>query len=520
LIFEDAGFGANWDDAWTGTARDVIRIGRRLAALECWLVGSGGCMPVDDALVSGRIWRLLHDLVGRVNGCRTLPDTLQAVADGVVAVVGFDVAAVSYRHADGTFETVAVAGDDEARRQLLGARKDPTAYDGEFAMAESWGTLRFVPHERLPEGKAQGWVPDVDVLTGLDAWHPMDALFAPLSSSTGELVGMLSVDLPRDRRRPGAFQREMLEMFAAQAGIAIDNARLVEQLQVSEHAFRLAFEGAGTGMSVVSLSAADPGRFLRVNPALCAILGRQAQDVRTLRAVDITHPDDRDVDMDSMRAAMAGLQHVFQVEKRYLHASGADVWVSVTTSVVCDSDGTPLWAISQIEDISARRAASQELSRLASTDILTGLPNRYTFLRQVAEAVHRAETSGCSMSVLFCDVDRFKRVNDVHGHSAGDQALVAIAERLSRAARRGDIVARLGGDEFVVLAEHSALRDAEELAERLRRTVAQPIVIDGATLALSVSIGAATFPEDGVTADALLRTSDAAMYRVKQATGR
>ena len=477
-------------------------------------------MPADVGRISGGVWRLLHDLVGRVNGCRTLPSTLQAVVDGVVAVVGFDVAAVSYRHADGTFETVAVAGDDEARRQLLGARKDPTAYDEEFAIAESWGSLRFVPHERLPGGKGQGWVPDVDVLAGPNAWHPMDALFAPLSSPTGELVGMLSVDLPRDRRRPGAFQREMLEMLAAQAGIAIDNARLIEQLQVSENAFRLAFEGAGTGMSVVSLSAVDPGRFLRVNPALCTILGRQAEDLTTLCAVDITHPDDRGLDIEAMRAAMAGLQQVFQVEKRYLHASGADVWVAVTTSVVCDSDGMPLWAISQIEDISARRAASEELNRLASTDILTGLPNRYTFLRQMAEAVQRAESAGSMVSVLFCDVDRFKLVNDVHGHSAGDQALVVVAERLSRAARRGDVVARLGGDEFVVLVEHAAVHDAAELAARLRATVAQPILVDGVALALGLSIGVATFPEDGVTADALLKKSDAAMYRVKQGTGR
>ena len=154
------------------------------------------------------------------------------------------------------------------------------AFDEEFAVAEHWGPLRFVPHDRLPDG-AGGWVPPATSCPGdhPDAWHPLDALFAPLRCPAGTLVGMLSVDLPHDGRRPGPLQQELLSMFATQAGIAIDNQRLTEQLNVSEQSFRLAFEGAGIGMTMISLDPADPGRFLRVNDAMCRITGYSAEEL-------------------------------------------------------------------------------------------------------------------------------------------------------------------------------------------------------------------------------------------------
>jgi hypothetical protein len=138
--------------------------------------------------------RRLQDVIGKVNGCRSVVETLRAVVEGVVEVVGFGAAAVSLVHADGTFEVLAVAGDSSARAELLGQREPADAYDTEFALAEPWGSLLFVPHERLPGGRGIGWVPDIELLDVPDAWHPQDALFAPLRSPAGELVGMLSVD--------------------------------------------------------------------------------------------------------------------------------------------------------------------------------------------------------------------------------------------------------------------------------------------------------------------------------------
>ena len=460
--------------------------------------------------------RRLHDLIGKVNGCRTLMETLQAVVDGVVDVVGFDVAVVSYVHVDGVFEVLAVAGSSQARQQLIGRRSPPDIYDPEFELADSWGTLKFVPHERLPNGEGEGWVPDVGPVDVPDAWHPQDALFAPLCSPAGELVGMLSVDLPHDRRRPGVVQREMLEMFAAQAGIAIDNARLTERLRTSEEAFRLAFEGAGIAMAVLSVAGPHRGRYVRVNSALCRLVGRSEEELVGLRFVDITHVDDRAAGLAAMEAASAGGPTVYHAEKRYVRADGSLVWVAVTTSVVYDADGAAHQAIVQVEDIGARRAVREDLAHRVGHDDLTGLANRRTLHRRLAAAVQAVGVSGRPGAVLFCDLDGFKAVNDTYGHAAGDRVLIVVAQRLAGASRRGNTVARLGGDEFVVLAHDTTAARARQLAERLRRAVAAPIVVDQVLVHLSVSIGIASLT-DHADPDTILRQADTSMYRDKLA---
>src|SRR4051812_33348635 len=215
--------------------------------------GDGPAEISGDLAVRMSALRRLYDLIGRLNGGRSLPDVLQSVVDGVVEGLGFGVAVVNLVHADGSFEVVAVAGSDDAREELMGASRPSGAFDAELAVAEHWGGLRFVPHDRIPDGAVTGWIPSADAgpaIDGPDAWHPWDTLFAPLTAPSGELVGMLSVDLPVDGRRPGAMQRELLEMFATQAGIAIDNARLSERLRASEASFRLAFDGAAVGMTM------------------------------------------------------------------------------------------------------------------------------------------------------------------------------------------------------------------------------------------------------------------------------
>ncbi|HEX6486291.1 MAG TPA: ATP-binding protein [Nocardioidaceae bacterium] len=185
---------------------------------------------IDDQPREVATLRRLHELMCRVNAGDDLASVLQTVVNGVADVTGFAVAAVSYRHPDGHFEVVAVAGDDACRDQLLGARTSLDELAGEFDIADDWGLLKFIPHERL-QGVPAGWIPDVRPLDVPDAWHPEDALLAPLSSPTGEMVGLLSVDLPRDGRRPGRFAREALEMYAVQAGIAISNAKQRERLR-------------------------------------------------------------------------------------------------------------------------------------------------------------------------------------------------------------------------------------------------------------------------------------------------
>lgn len=172
--------------------------------------------------------RQLHELMCAVNAGEDLQTVLESLVDGVADVAGFRVAAVSILHPNQEFEMLAVAGDDDARTDLLGIRTPLAEIVDEFELAENWGVLRFIPHERL-HGNPLGWIPKVTPLDVPDAWHPEDALLAPLYAPTGEMVGLLSVDLPVDGLRPGQFARDALDMYAVQAGIAITNAKQREQ---------------------------------------------------------------------------------------------------------------------------------------------------------------------------------------------------------------------------------------------------------------------------------------------------
>jgi signal transduction histidine kinase len=175
--------------------------------------------------------RGLHDLITAIHSGSDLEQVLQRAAQGVVDVLGFQVAVIDCLDPYGYVEAMAVAGDDDACRTLKGRRVLLDDLQDEFDIAEDWGLLKFVPHDRLPADAEYTWAPDFEPLEGEDAWHPMDALYALLQGPTGNMVGMLSVDLPDDGRRPNALTRQVLEMYAVQAGLAIHHAQERERLR-------------------------------------------------------------------------------------------------------------------------------------------------------------------------------------------------------------------------------------------------------------------------------------------------
>jgi diguanylate cyclase (GGDEF)-like protein len=158
------------------------------------------------------------------------------------------------------------------------------------------------------------------------------------------------------------------------------------------------------------------------------------------------------------------------------------------------------------------------IKHLAYHDALTGLPNGRMFGEALDAGLVSAAATNTSLAVLFCDLDRFKTVNDSLGHAQGDQLLRLSAARLSACTRQGDVLARLSGDEFTVMLRHLD-NDDEGVAvgERILEALRKPFIVDGQELFLSVSVGAAFFPEDGADADTLMKNADAAMYRAKAA---
>ncbi|WP_210441239.1 sensor histidine kinase [Nocardioides xinjiangensis] len=172
----------------------------------------------------------LAELMRRVNSSTDTQDILEEIAHGVVDVLGYGVAAIARLDGDVLVMTN-VAGPPEVVAEILHRRTPADQILDEFREADKWGILRFVPAGRMSEERLRAaWIPDVEASADPDAWHPEHALYAPLYSASGELLGNMAVDLPADGRVPDEADRELLEMFAVQAGVALSNARERERL--------------------------------------------------------------------------------------------------------------------------------------------------------------------------------------------------------------------------------------------------------------------------------------------------
>jgi diguanylate cyclase (GGDEF)-like protein len=178
--------------------------------------------------------RLLNSVSKRVHASLDLTATLDAVADGVVEVAGFGLAAVNLAESNGDFTTVSAAGSEELRRELIGTRGSAENWRELIRRAERWDALYFVDHRTNVPEAVYTWVPDIPEPVEPDGWHPLDSLFAPLQAPSGEWLGVLCVDLPVSGRLPGPQQREILTLFAEHASIAILHARMHSELEQSQ----------------------------------------------------------------------------------------------------------------------------------------------------------------------------------------------------------------------------------------------------------------------------------------------
>lgn len=189
-----------------------------------------------------------------------------------------------------------------------------------------------------------------------------------------------------------------------------------------------------------------------------------------------------------------------------------------SASPIKDRHGEIIGAVMVFHDVSEMRSMAIRMAHLAQHDALTGLPNRLMLYERAEQAILLAEREQEQVAVMYLDLDRFKTVNDSLGHEVGDRLLVEFARRLSSAMRHSDTLSRQGGDEFVIL--QTGLKEASQagqLARKLLRLCAEPFVVQGRELNVSVTIGIAVFPADGSHFDELAKHADAALYAAKNA---
>jgi diguanylate cyclase (GGDEF)-like protein/PAS domain S-box-containing protein len=312
--------------------------------------------------------------------------------------------------------------------------------------------------------------------------------------------------------------------FVAAAGIASVVAwRLNETVRAqaqesyrrareSEERFKGAFEGAPIGMVLFTFDHEAPDEVLQVNHAMCEITGRTREDLHANAFRNVVHPDDAPAGVEAVRRLARGEEERTQFDMRYIHADGRTVWVSASISLIHGESGEPGYAIAQVQDITARKRASEELAHQALHDPLTGLANRRSLVADLERGIAQATPTRPLLLALF-DLDGFKTYNDTYGHPAGDALLTRLARRLASELGETATAYRVGGDEFCVLSTAEDPHGLPELA-------AQALAEQGEGFTVTASHGSVLLPIEASSATEALREADRRMYARKSLDSR
>ncbi len=368
--------------------------------------------------------------------------------------------------------------------------------------------------------------------------HEVSAAALPFGSQESNPVGaLLAWRNSTHGQRHSAFSAEevlFLETLADYAAVALETTRLAnemarlsrdaaqvegqrraellqrEALRQSEERFRSLVQNASDVIAILD----SDGRIGYTSPAVRSVLGQSPEDLRGANVLDLVHVEERSAAVTYLDNVLAQPGGTLVTELRLRHSDGSWHDFEIVANNMLQQPAVE-GIVATCRDITQRKAFERELSRLAFSDTLTGLPNRALLTDRLSHALARADRLTKRVAVMFLDLDRFKVVNDSLGHASGDQLLVDVANRISSCLRSGDTAARLGGDEFTILLEDvDDESQAVEIAERINHALRWPITLEGREVFVSASIGIALSTR-GLGPDGLLRNADLALYRAK-----
>lgn len=325
----------------------------------------------------------------------------------------------------------------------------------------------------------------------------IDYLFKPVSDTLLLSKVRVLADLYRHRR----------ELADAAAALQRANGQLTGLLQA-------AAEG------IFGLS--PTGIIDFVNPAACRLIGASPAELigkawLSFASEELRKRIGSNFETSELRNQVLRNKLYRNTQTHFVTNEGEKLPVGFSLSAVYGGSETATGYVLVFTDISDQLQAQELLRHSAEHDDLTGLANRRVYRRRLEQWTSEQRSSDSRFALLYLDLDRFKPINDQFGHKVGDVLLKNLAWRMSKALRADDLLARVGGDEFVALVRHVAEPSvAQQIAEKLRDAIEQPIVVDGLELECGVSIGVALFPDHGLDADALVRNADAAMYKAKE----
>jgi len=309
------------------------------------------------------------------------------------------------------------------------------------------------------------------------------------------------------------------EASAALAGWILTLQEVTERkhaeaaLEESERRYRTVVNS----LSEVVFQTDAGGRWTLLNPAWTALTVYTVLESLGTYAATYVHPDDRAIDERETRSLMVGDKPLSRYELRFQTEEGGVRWFQAHARPLAAPDRTIIGIAGTLVDMTDRKLLEDQLLHQAFHDALTGLANRALFREQVGHTLRRSGRLPGVHAVMFLDLDDFKKVNDTFGHSAGDQLLCSISQRLQASVRASDTVARLGGDEFALLLEDLAYEaDAIDAAERILQAMREPITIEGKPVLVGASIGIVMLNRTNQSTDTTLRNADLAMYTAKR----
>jgi diguanylate cyclase (GGDEF)-like protein len=536
-------------------------------------IRQAGCRPQspmapNDLSAIARL-RALLDVTRLVRAETDTAAIMDAIAGTIATSLGFRTVVVNtYRPAWNDFEVTTVHGIEEARQALMGDTLAWEAWapllDDRFAVNGAY----MIPHGAFnwEHDVGRRYIPDWEPSADPNAWHPADELFVPMRHTDGHLLGIISVGEPRSGMRPTPADIAGLVAVADHAALALQSAietkaaafhrgALRQLLQVSSRLTETLSADAilqsvcdgiseAVGFEKVCIDLPDPvtGLFTTRAATGWTLEDRRLNSLMTLweMAPLLDPPFERQgCYLLTLEEATARLPEAHSTRRSELNGSGPHAWNRHWLAVpMYDRGGEVIgmiWAddprdrllpsteILQALRVFANQATAaldsagrfEEMRFLAEHDPLTRLYNRRAFNHRLRVEAARSRRYGTHFALVVLDVNGFKKINDRHGHMAGDAALARVADLLSHQMRAPDAAFRIGGDEFALVLTEIELEGVAPVVQRIAAHLVEVSTADGHTV--TASFGVAVFGGAVQDEEALLRSADAAMYAAKRA---
>lgn len=460
---------------------------------------------------SNRALRAIHDCEDVISEAADENALLQGICD-VVTATGYRMAWVGILATDGAIIPVGLTQEHQGYLDALkiplqaggvGTRAINTALQTRRPAVANYFANDMSPTPWREEAMRRGFYSKLVVPMGDDK----------------DVIGVFNVYASE----PDAFDAQevaLLVSLAQRVTVEIRAHRDRNGRQAAEAALRLRERAIECSANAVIISSAQAPEFAieYVNPAFERITGYTAAEAIGRSSSFLLRNDHEQAGLYEIRAALAEKREGKAVLRNY-RKNGSLFWNDLYIAPVKDDEGKTTHFVAAMSDITPMKQYETTLHRLASHDVLTGLPNRALLQDRLENAIAYSARNGHAVWVVLVDLDRFKFVNDTMGHQAGDVLLKIISDRLQASVRESDTVARLGGDEFVLVLPECGDGPSgysSDVIQRIMEAVVKPLNIQGSEFFLSCSMGIAVYPNDGADPTTLLAHADVAMYRSKE----